>query len=398
MFLRNFLYRKIFFFNFFLLLILLGCKKKEIKNNSNILETQKKEVAKELKLKQNIKGEQKMSNQEIATFAGGCFWCMEKPYDEIKGILKVEVGYSGKDDVEPTYENVAGKKTKYFEAVQITFDPNEISYGEVVAIFWRQIDPTDEGGQFADRGNHYKTAIFFHDEYQKEQAEKSKKELEESGKFDKPIATKILPFENFYLGEEYHQDFYKKNPQHYQQYRKGSGRDDFLKKNWKEGEKIFSAEKNKTSNNKLSNDKLSKEELKKKLTPMQYHVTQENGTEPAFKNEYFDHKGEGIYVDIVSGEVLFSSKDKYDSGCGWPSFDRSVASSNVVFKEDNSHGMKRIEVRSKNGDSHLGHIFDDGPTETTGKRFCINSAAIRFIPKEDLKKEGYENWENIFEK
>ena len=363
MFLQNNLHKGLWFAILFF--SLLSCKKN--KNQFSSINHFKKD---------------KMPTIEIATFAGGCFWCMEKPYEEIQGIIKAEVGYSGKDKLKANYENVSSGKTKYLEAVQITFDARIISYTEVVEIFWQQIDPTDEGGQFADRGNHYKTAIFYHNEQQKREAIKSKEQLQQSGKFKTPIVTEIVPFENFYLGEEYHQDYYKKNPLHYQSYRKGSGREDFLKETWGKEEK--------------SSTKKSKEELKKKLTPLQYYVTQENGTEPAFENTYWNHREEGLYVDIVSGEVLFSSKEKYDSGCGWPSFDKSIASSNIVFKEDNSHGMKRIEVRSKNADSHLGHIFDDGPKETTGKRYCINSAAIRFIKKENLQKEGYGDWLHLF--
>ena len=314
--------------------------------------------------------------KKLATFAGGCFWCMFKPFSNYEGIEKIVAGYTGGEDENPNYEKVCQEITGHLEAIQLTYDDELVNYEDLLNIFWKQIDPTDTGGQFNDRGNRYKTAIFYHDDIQKELALKSKKELEESNLFENPIVTKILPAQTFYIAEEYHQDYYKKEPIHYEMYYKGSGRYDFIKTHW-------------DKNNK------NRENLKSKLSPIQFEVTQNDKTEPAFNNEYWDNKEEGIYVDVVSGEVLFTSKEKFDSGCGWPSFTKPISKNVLREKSDFSHGMYRTEVRSTKANSHLGHVFDDGPKEEGGLRYCINSAALRFIPKNKMKEEGYENYLNL---
>ena len=323
------------------------------------------------------------TDASVATFAGGCFWCMEGPFEAEPGVYEAIAGYAGGEESTATYEQVSSGTTKHREGVQIYYNPAQVSYDRLLEIYFQQIDPTDAGGQFADRGFHYTTAVYYHNDEQRDRAERQKSLLGTLPYFKGEIVTEILPFTTFFPAEEKHQDFYKKSSEYYKQYKQGSGRGPFLEKLWGPKEDIF--------------EKPSKKELQEMLTPLQYKVTQQDGTEKPFDNTYWDNKEAGIYVDIVSGEPLFSSLDKYESGTGWPSFTRPLVPANVVEKEDRSWFTVRTEVRSKLADSHLGHVFPDGPQEEGGLRYCMNSAALNFIPKDELEEKGYGEFSDLFE-
>lgn len=320
----------------------------------------------------------------LATFAGGCFWCLEADFLKLAGVLRAASGYAGGSAEDADYERVSTGTTGHYEAVQVEFDPSELPYASLVEWFWRRIDPTDAGGQFCDRGPQYRTAIFAHDEEQRRVAEASRAALDASGRLPAPVATAVTPYTTFFKAEPYHLRFFEKNPTRYQHYRANCGRSQTLRRLW-------GAEAD-ASPQALSGAagwrKPTVEELRASLTPMQFHVTQQNGTEAPFTGEATESKAPGIYVDVVSGEPLFSSRHKFDSGSGWPSFFQALAPENIVERVDDSHFMRRTEVRSRLADSHLGHVFADGPPPT-GRRYCINSAALRFVPLAELEAQGY---------
>lgn len=299
--------------------------------------------------------------------AGGCFWGIEAYMEKIYGIANAESGYANGNSENPSYEDVLYKNTGHAETVKVDYDPEKISLEKILNYYLLVVDPTSLNKQGNDRGTQYRTGVYFTDENERKIIEDRLKK--EQKKYKDKIVVEVSKIENFYKAEEYHQDYLKKNPNGYCH--------------------IDLSKANEVIIDKSKYPKPSDEELKKKLTDIQYKVTQKNDTEHAFSNEYWDNKEKGIYVDVATGEPLFSSSDKFDSGCGWPSFTKPISKEVVTYHKDSSYNMIRTEVRSRSGDSHLGHVFNDGPKELGGLRFCINSASIRFVPLQDMEKEGY---------
>ena len=354
---------------------------------------------------------------ESAIFAGGCFWCVEANFEKVDGVVEVLSGYTGGHKDNPTYQEVCSHTTGHLEAVKVTYDSNQVTYDDLLEVFWRTVDPTDAGGQFVDRGEPYASAIFVANEDQRQHAQASKQRLADSGRFVEPLVTPIRDAAKFFVAEDYHQDYYHTHPLKYQAYRFGSGRDQFIAKVWGD-DAHYQVAKKETAKMKTENGEMQgssdpqlnwtnqpnpnfvkpvDSELKKQLSDLQYDVTQHEGTERPFQNDFWNEKRDGIYVDVVSGEPLFSSRDKFASGTGWPSFTRPLVSGNIVEKVDRKLFASRTEVRSKHAGSHLGHVFNDGP-QPTGLRYCINSAALKFIPVESLKLSGYDYFEELFER
>lgn len=332
------------------------------------------------------------ADADTLILAAGCFWCAETAFEGVEGVAKVTSGFAGGTVANPSYDQVTAGGTGHYEVIEVVYDPEQVELETLLDVFWRNVDPLDGGGQFCDRGDSYRSALFV-TEAQRPAAEASLREVGE--RFDAIIQTKVLDAAPFYPAEDYHQDFWLKDPDRYYSYRIGCGRDARLAELWGPKDSASAEDPELVDEWASRFERPSDSELKEQLSGMQYRVTQEDGTEPPFVNAYDDNKEAGIYVDIVSGEPLFSSLDKYDSGTGWPSFTRPLEPSLIVTRPDPGILGDRTEVRSRVADSHLGHVFPDGPAPT-GLRYCMNSAAMRFIPVAELEAEGYGEYAALF--
>lgn len=313
-------------------------------------------------------------------FAGGCFWGTEHFFQQIRGVVGTEVGYANGNTESPTYEEVISHTTGFAETVKVKYDSEQVDLKLLINLYFKTIDPTSINKQGNDRGDQYRTGIYYTNK-----ADESiiKEEVQKLAKnYSKPIVVETIPLKNFYRAEDYHQDYLDKNPGGYCHIEPG----------------LFEMARKANPLPKAKYQKPDQETLKKKLTPLQYDVTQNNATERPYTNEYDKEFRDGIYVDITTGEPLFVSTDKFESGCGWPSFSKPITKNLINEKLDKSHGMTRVEVRSKTGDAHLGHVFTDGPEDKGGLRYCINSASLKFIPKEEMEKKGYGEYLPLLEK
>ena len=326
------------------------------------------------------------NNQEVTStdiyFAGGCFWGTEHFFKQVRGVLHTEVGYAnGKKDKAPTYREVCVGDTGFAETVKVTYAPQDIDLAQLLDLYFQIIDPTSLNKQGNDKGTQYRTGIYYTHEAEKPLIEKAIAQL--ATQYSQPIVVEVLPLHNFYKAEEYHQDYLDKNPNGYCHI----------------SPQMFDLAREANPEPKATTfKKPTKETLKATLTPEQYAVTQESATERPFENEYWNEFREGIYVDITTGEPLFISTDKFESGCGWPSFSKPINNKLIAEKTDRSHQMVRTEVRSKLGNAHLGHVFNDGPADKGGLRYCINSASLKFIPKAEMKKQGYGAYLELLQK
>lgn len=334
----------------------------------------------ETQIEQYVNTEKKNMNTQTIYLAGGCFWGTEHFLGLLHGVEQTEVGYANSNVPNPTYREVCTGRTGAAETVKVVYDPEEISLPFLLSLYYETIDPTSLNKQGNDRGTQYRTGIYYTTPDQKPLIEKSLQNLQKE--YSKPLAIEVGPIENFYPAEEYHQDYLDKNPGGYCHINPGLFRmareirdTTLLNKEKDMSEKKYA--------------KPSDAELRQKLTPLQYEVTQNAATERPYMNEYNKEFRPGIYVDIATGEPLFLSTDKFESGCGWPAFSKPISDELIKEYVDTSHGMNRIEVRSKTGNSHLGHVFNDGPKSSGGLRYCINSASLRFVPLADMQKEGY---------
>lgn len=340
--------------------------------------------------KKRLINEDKTMDTNTIYLAGGCFWGTEHFMKMVHGVVNAEVGYANSNVPDPSYKEVCTGRTGAAETVMVEYDPQEVSLPFLLSLYYQTIDPTSLNKQGNDRGTQYRTGIYYTDPSELPVIEKSLEQLQ--AHYSKPLAIEVVPLKNFYPAEDYHQDYLDKNPGGYCHINPGlfrmakEVRDTTL---LKQQENVSHNSNNKTPSMEKEYTKPTDAELRKKLTPLQYEVTQNAATERPYSNEYNKEFRPGIYVDVVTGEPLFLSTDKFESGCGWPAFSKPITEDVIKNYRDTSHGMNRIEVRSKSGDSHLGHVFNDGPADKGGLRYCINSASLKFIPLSDMQKEGY---------
>lgn len=346
----------------FVLLIFNACTGQAQKNN-------------EINLKQDNMETGKLSNIYLA---GGCFWGTEHFLKQVRGVKNTQTGYANGNIENPTYKEVCTDKTGFAETVKVGYDPEQVELSLLLDLYFKTIDPTSVNRQGGDRGSQYRTGIYYTDPKDLPVIEAAVKAV--AKEYDKPIVVEVKPLKNFYPAEDYHQDYLDKNPGGYCHI----------------DPKLF--ELARKANAKTVYQKPDDATLRKTLNAEQYAVTQKNATERPFQNEYWNEFREGIYVDITTGEPLFVSTDKFESGCGWPSFSKPIDAGLIKENTDTSHGMTRTEVRSKTGDAHLGHVFTDGPKEKGGLRYCINSASLRFIPKNKMVEEGYGKYIQLLNK
>lgn len=317
-----------------------------------------------------------MNEQAELYLAGGCFWGTEHFLKQINGVLRTEVGYANGRGQNPTYEEVCTDQTGFAEAVHVVYNPQVLPISLLLKLYFKTIDPTSLNRQGGDVGTQYRTGIYYTDAHDLPMIQAEMAKL--SKEYSKKIQIEVQPLRNFYAAEDYHQDYLDKNPVGYCHVPQALMQ--------------FARVANKDSTESSRYVKKTDAELKQQLTPLQYEVTQQAATERPYDNAYNDEFRPGIYVDVTTSEPLFLSTDKFESGCGWPAFSKPIDPHFLEEKQDLSHGMQRTEVRSAKGQAHLGHVFNDGPKDRGGLRYCINSASLRFVPKEEMKAQGYEKY------